>query len=443
MADGASQITMSQLKSYSAKDQLAHPAISSGSYKKLTKNRKVAVNHPAVFSDELDMKAPVTDQKGTGRCWIFAGLNMMRHNMVERYNNTKIELSASYVFFYDQLEKCNWFLESVLRTVDDEADSTLVRHMFREPLSDGGQWDMFAAVVEKYGVVPKEAYPETHHSEGTWELSGLLKKRMRENGMRLRKSHRAGASIEELRAQKQAMVEEAHRILAIMMGTPPDRVTWSFYDKDDKLHVYPDITPLEFYREHAGVNCSDIVSLVDDPRNKYYELLEVDYLGNVVDGPAVRYINVPVEDIKRYAIKVLKAGRPVWFGCDVEQSLLNSEGLMALDAYNLSAAFDIEATMTKRERLQYGESTITHAMVITGVHLEDGKSVRWRIENSWGSKAGDGGYYTMTDEWFSEFVYQISIEKRDIPDAVLRVLDQQPVTLPPWDPLGALLCGQK
>ncbi|KAJ2725569.1 bleomycin hydrolase [Coemansia sp. Benny D115] len=438
------ELRLSQLSRYQdsfdadLKNKLATLTISREAYTNALENRYVFLKHPPVFSHKLAFDAPITNQKSSGRCWIFAGLNMLRHQMMEHYKLEELELSQPYLFFYDKLEKSNWFLENVLKTLDEDLDGRVVQYLLKDPIGDGGQWDMFVALIDKYGVVPKEAYPETYHTSASGQMDSLITSKLREFAKQLRSAHAKGVHGSELRAQKSEMLETIHRIMVISLGQPPARVTWAFYDKDKKFHEYRDITPLEFYRDHVKQDCTQIVSLIHDPRNEYMKKYTVKYLGNVVGAEDVHYINLPVADIKRYAAEVIKSGRPVWFGCDVGKFHARNKGVLDPEVIDYKTAFDFDFGCTKAERLQYGESLMTHAMVLSGVHVEDDKTVRWRIENSWGDTNGIKGFLTMTDSWFDEFVYQIVLNKTDLPKEVLAVLDQDAVVLPPWDPMGAL-----
>ncbi|KAJ2012880.1 bleomycin hydrolase [Coemansia sp. S3946] len=442
--EASKDITTAQLSGYKdefdsdIKNKLATLTISRESYTNALENREVFLEHPPVFSNKLAIDAPITNQQSSGRCWLFAGLNMLRQKMMKEYNLDSLELSQPYLFFYDKLEKSNWFLENILATLDDELDGRVVQYLLKDPIGDGGQWDMFVALIEKYGVVPKEAYPETYHTSNSGQMDGLVTSRLREYAKILRNEHAQGKCAGELRAHKRHMLEEVHRIMAISLGHPPEKLTWAFYDKDKKFHEFKDITPLQFYKDHVKQDCTNTVSLIHDPRNDYMKKYTVDLLGNVVGADKVHYINLPVEDIKRYAAAAIKAGRPVWFGCDVGKCHSRNKGMMDPELIDYQTAFNFGASTTKAERLQYGESMMTHAMVLTGVHVDGDQVVRWRIENSWGKDYGNSGYLTMTDKWFDEFVYQIVLEKDDLPKDVLAVLDQDAVVLPPWDPMGAL-----
>ncbi|KAJ2391552.1 bleomycin hydrolase [Coemansia sp. RSA 2559] len=437
-------ITVPQLNDYDKefdadiKNKLATLTILRASYSNALENREVYLKHPPVFSNKLEIDAPITDQKKSGRCWIFAGFNMLRQRMMKEYNLEELELSQPFVFFYDKLERSNWFLENVLTTLDEDLDGRVMQFLLKDPVCDGGQWDMFVALVEKYGVVPKEAYPETYHTSNSGQMHKLLTTKLREYAKTMRAEHAKGKSIEEVRKLKDRMLKEIHRIMSLSLGQPPKKFNWVFYNKDKEFHEFRDITPLQFYKDHVKQDCKNMVSLIHDPRNPYMKKYMVKYLGNVHGAEKVRYINLPMDQIKVYAANVIKSGRPLWFGCDVLKFGSPSKGMMDLELIDYKTAFDFGFGMTKAERMQYGDSNITHIMALTGVHIEDGKAVRWRAENSYSDSYGNKGYLTITDGWFDEFVYQIVFEKGDLPKEVLDVLDQEAVVLPPWDLLGML-----
>ncbi|ORX69536.1 peptidase C1-like family protein [Linderina pennispora] len=438
-------ITLGQLDHYKEnfdadiKNKLATLTISREGYSNALENRYVFTQHPPVFSNKLAIDAPITNQKSSGRCWLFAGLNMLRQGMMNEHNLEELELSQPYLFFYDKLEKANWFLENILTTIDDDLEGRVVQYLLKDPVGDGGQWDMFVALIEKYGVVTKAAYPETFHTSSSGQMDKLITSKLREYAKDLRGMHAKGAKVLQLRAMKDQMLEEIHKILVISLGHPPAKFDWVFYDKDKGFHEFCNLSPLQFYHDHVKLDCKQTVSLIHDPRNAYMKKYTVKYLGNVVGAEDVHYINLPVEELKKYAAKVIKDGRPVWFGCDVGQFHSRDKGMMDTELIDYKTGFGFGINVTKAERLQYGDSMMTHAMVLTGLHSEEGnKVVRWRIENSWGEDYGNKGYLTMTDRWFDEFVYQIVLEKKDLPKEILDVLDQDAVVLPPWDPMGAL-----
>ncbi|KAJ1956511.1 bleomycin hydrolase [Dispira parvispora] len=404
-------------------------------------NRKAVLDLPHVFSEKLELEGKVTNQKKSGRCWIFAGLNALRIPMLAEYKVEDLELSQPYVFFFDKLEKSNWFLESMIELRDKPVDDRTVSFLLSDPAQDGGQWDMFVALVEKYGVVPKRFYPESYHTSNTNELNRLVKKKLRDYAMELRQyaAEHPEATVEDLRTQKSGMLQQIYKFLAITMGEPPKSFDWNYRDKDGAYHSHSNLTPLQFYREHVKVHLPDYVSIVNDPRNEYRQTYTVEYLGNVKGGPMIRHLNLDVEHLKQFAADAIKSGKPVWFGCDVGQFLARRSGLLDPEAIDYHSAFGVEFTMNKAQRLEYRESLMTHAMMLSGVHLDDaGKPIRWRIENSWGEDHGEKGFLCMSDQWFEEYLYQIVVNKHDLPEDIVELLDKEPVVLPPWDPMGSL-----
>ncbi|KAJ1919072.1 bleomycin hydrolase [Mycoemilia scoparia] len=420
------------------KSQLASLTISGDSYNRSLENKAVLNANPPVFSHTTEIKVNITDQKSSGRCWIFAGLNMLRQAVMKENNLDDFQFSQSYLFFFDKIEKSNWFLENIIDTLDEPLDSRVVQYLLSDPIGDGGQWDMFVSLVQKYGVVPQYAFPESHHSSNSSEMDWLITVKLREFASQLRKQHSNGVSVDSLQKAKGDMLRVIYRILAISLGEPPKSFDWTFEDKDAKYKEYLNLTPHSFFKDLVKFDIGGTISLINDPRNDYYKLYTVKYLGNVVGGVPIHYINLPVDKIKEFSSKVIIDKRPVWFGCDVGKFLTRQKGTLDPNSIDYDKGFDIKFGLSKSERLQYGESLMTHAMVLTGVHYKGDERLRWRVENSWGPNYGASGYLVMTENWFDEYVYQVVLEKKDLPDNILSILEQKPVVLPPWDPMGSL-----
>lgn len=385
----------------------------------------------------------ITNQKQSGRCWMFAALNVMRFDVIHNWNLSDFELSQAYPLFYDKLEKSNYFLESILKTLDEPTDGRLISFLLQSPVGDGGQWDMFANLVRKYGVVPKEAMPESVSSSSTREMADMLTELLRGDACILRKARQNGASMEQLQEKKASMMEEVYRLLCICLGKPPKTFDFETEDKDKNLIREWQITPCRFFEKYVGWNLDDYISLINAPTadKPYYRSYTVDFLGNVAEGHIVRYLNLPISALKQAAIAQLKDGKPVWFGCDVRKFSGRETGLLDLNLYNREALFGLTFPMDKAERLEYGHSMMTHAMVFLGVDLdEQGQPLRWRVENSWGKDSGKDGYYAMTDRWFDEYNYQVLINKKYLPAEYIRQYEQEPIVLKPWDPMGSLAC---
>ena len=395
---------------------------------------------PHEFSISLE-QGTVTNQKRSGRCWMFAALNCMRFQVIKKQNLEDFELSQSYPLFYDKLEKANYFLESILDTLDEPTDGRLIAHLLAAPLNDGGQWDMLCSIVEKYGLVPKMAMPESVSSSATQEMVSYMTEKLREYACVLRKGHKAGKSMEQLKKEKEAMMETVYRMLCISLGKPPRTFTFEYRDKDGNFHREANLTPKAFYEKYVGLRLDDYVSVINAPTEDkpFYRSYTVQYLGNVKEGRPVKYVNLPIEEMKQAAIAQLKDGEPVWFGCDVGKRSFRDGGLMDTGIYDVETLFDTDFPMTKAERLEYGQSLMTHAMVFQGVNLdENGRPDRWRVENSWGEEAGKKGYFVMSDRWFDEYNYQVVVNKKYLSPKALEAYEMEPVRLNPWDPMGSL-----
>jgi bleomycin hydrolase len=383
----------------------------------------------------------ITNQKQSGRCWMFAALNVMRLEIMKTLNLETFELSQAYPFFFDKLEKTNHFLENIIETRDEDVDSREVAFLLKDPLGDGGQWDMFASLIDKYGVVPKAVMPESFSSSQSKFMDKLLTTKLREFAYQIRKAAKKNTTIEDLRNQKEEMLNTIYRMLSISLGEPPKTFTFEVKNKDNKFIRETNISPKEFYDKYINMNMDDYISIINAPTDDkpFNNTFSVKFLGNVQGGRPVKYLNLPVEELKALAIKQLQNNEAVWFGSDVGQSSDRETGIMDLDIYDLNNLFNTEFNLTKGQRLEYGESLMTHAMVLTGVNLdENGKSNKWRVENSWGDAPGNNGYYVMSDKWFNEFTYQIVINKKYLSKSQLELLEKEPIILKPWDPMGSL-----
>lgn len=397
------------------------------------------VNNVPVFSVDVTT-GKVSNQKQSGRCWMFAALNTFRHKMLNAFNLKDFELSQNHTFFWDKYEKANYFYENVLATAQEPLSSRKVAFLLQTPQQDGGQWDMIVSIFQKYGVVPKAVMPESSNSSNSRDLNNYLNKKLRKDAGTLRQLVADGQSEAAIQEAKEGMLQEIYNFLATSLGTPPETFDFEYRDEEKNYHIDRGLTPQTFYDKYVGVDLDDYVSIInaptaDKPYNKSYT---VEMLGNVVGGKEVKYLNVDMETFKKLAIAQLEQGESVWFGCDVGQSSTRDSGIMALDAFDMNDLFDIDFTMTKAQRLDYGESLMTHAMVLTGVDIVDGKSTKWKVENSWGEKVGTNGFFVMSDEWMDEYTYQIVVRKEFLTAEQLAAFEAEPQVLTPWDPMGAL-----
>ncbi len=394
-----------------------------------------AANLP-VFSVDLT-NDPVSNQKQSGRCWMFAALNTFRHKILTEFKLENFELSQAYTFFWDKYEKSNWFLEQIIGTSDLEIGDRKLKFLLDVPQQDGGQWDMVVALFQKYGVVPKDIYPESISSSASRELDQYLNKILRQDAQILRDLIQNGGDVA---AKKAELLQEIFNYLAMTLGLPPQKFDFEYRDKDDHFHKFEDITPQAFYEKFVDIKLDDYVSVInaptaDKPYNKSYT---VEFLGNVIGARDVRHLNVEMDRFKKLTIAQMQAGETVWFGCDVGQVSNRQDGLLTMDAYDFSA-MDLDFTQDKASRLDYSESLMTHAMVLTGVDLDAaGNSLKWKVENSWGEKVGKKGYFIASDAWMDEYTFQIVVRKEFLTDAELTAYEAEPGVLLPWDPMGAL-----
>ncbi|KJU98288.1 aminopeptidase C [Streptococcus gordonii] len=402
--------------------------------------RSSAVENTPVFSLDLT-KDKVSDQKASGRCWMFAALNTFRHKMIAGFQLEDFELSQAHTFFWDKYEKSNWFLDQMLATADQELTSRKVKFLLDTPQQDGGQWDMVVSLFEKYGVVPKSVYPESISSGNSRELNQILNKLLRQDAQILRELVAEGANSAELQAKKEELLQEVFNFLAMNLGLPPRQFDFSYRDKDNNFHSESGLTPQAFFKKYVDLKLDDYVSIINAPTadKPYGQSYTVEMLGNVVGSKPVRYLNVEMDRLKELAIAQMQAGETVWFGSDVGQSSNRKAGIMADGMYDFTSSMDIQLTQDKAGRLDYSESLMTHAMVLTGVDLdENGKAKKWKVENSWGEKVGNKGYFVASDSWMDEYTYQIVVRKEFLTEAELAAYEAEPIVLAPWDPMGAL-----
>lgn len=403
------------------------------------------------FSHVLDDWA-VTTQKKSGRCWLFAGLNLLRVGAMNKMNLKEFEFSQNYVFFWDKLERANFFLQHILQTADRDVDDRVVSYLLDHPIDDGGQWNMFVNIVKKYGLVPKAAMPESESSSNTPRMNANLKMVLREGAATLRQLKASGANREAIDARKRDIVATVYRVLAIHLGTPPMEFDWRWNDKDKAFHHDGTLTPQEFAAKYCTIELDDYICLVHDPRpsSPVGRAFTVEHLGNVIGAASggvtegdggVRYVNVNIDLMKDATRRsITERGEPVWMGCDVGKMMHRELGLWDAKLFDYEGVYDATFTHTKAQRLTYHQTLMTHAMMFTGVDAPAPGDAprRWRVENSWGDENGVKGFYTMNDSWFDEHMFEVAVHKDLLPAEVVEAARGEPVILPAWDPMGSL-----
>lgn len=440
MPEISKDLLMQLREEESVKVALARNAATQVGIEAASLNREKIQHTSTAVSHRLDdWKA--TSQKKSGRCWLFSSLNFLRSRARESLGIKNFEFSQSYVFFWDKFERANWFLTDIIATSDEPVDGRLVQFLLGDVLGDGGQWDMAVSVYMKYGLVPKEVMPESEASTNSRPMNARLRAVLHIGALRLREAIAAGASAEEVDAQRRKILADVWKILVVCLGEPPVRFNWQWRDDEGNFHRDGEITPHEFYERHVGVDLSEYICLVDDPRpeNPKGSMETVEHLGNVVGGRPIRYLNAPVEEIKRIAAAQIAAGEAVWFGADVSQPYDRGLGFFVTGIHDYDGLFDVDFSSTKLERVRSGESAMDHAMLFTGVDLDEaGQPRAWRVENSWGDEPGDSGFFTMDDQWFTDNVFEVVVPKSALPEDLAAAVDSEPIVLPAWDPMGTL-----
>ena len=417
---------------------VAQNAVSNADLSTLALRRDLVQDMDFSFSTKLD-DWNATNQRRSGRCWLFATLNLFRVGAMKKMNLKKFEFSQAYIHFWDKLERANHFLEAILETSDRPVDDRTIHFLLSDPIGDGGQWNMATNLIRKHGLVPMSAYPESHSSSNTRSMNTVLKDILRTTASEIRKILDDGGSNNEARRHKEGRMKDIWRVLCIHLGTPPEKFDWQWRDKDNEFHRKGTMTPLEFVDEYVEVDWEEYICIVNDPRNEYYRTYTVDFLQNVAGGPPVVYLNVPSNEMKDITQRLLEDGTPVWMGCDVGKNMARKRGLWDAELYDLKGLYGIQFGMEKADRLRFGQTMMTHAMLFTGVDVVDGKPRRWRVENSWGSEdSGEKGFYTMNDNWYDEHMFEIAAPKDYLTDEMKSGLKGDPIVLPAWDPMGSL-----
>lgn len=425
---------MREQNKMTASDKMARNALATNSIGVLAVNQDNMNEMDTYFSHSVPSKG-ITDQKKSGRCWLFTGLNVLRSKMINDNKLTGMEFSQVYLFFYDQLEKSNLFLQAVIDTKSKPMDDKTVEWLFHNPLSDGGTFTGVADLVAKYGIVPKGVMQETYASNNTSKFTSLIIRKLREDGLHLR-SAKAG----ETAKMKEQMLSEVYHMLVLGFGEPPTEFKWAPKDATGKYLSAPKTyTPQQFYKEYIGEDLQgDYVMLMNDPTRPYWKTFEIEYDRHTYDGHNWLYLNLPMEDIKEAAIASIKDSTMMYFSCDVGKELDSDRGLLDMRNYDYESILGVKFGMDKAERIKTFDSGSSHAMTLMAVDLDaDGKPVKWEVENSWGASSGYQGHLIMTDEWFDNYMFRLVVKKQYLSDKVLKAAQQKPTMLPAWDPMFA------
>ena len=419
----------------SAAERAARNAMALNSVSELATNADNLAMIDTNFSHRVKTKG-ITDQHQSGRCWIFTGLNVLRAKMIDEQNLAEMEFSQNYIFFYDQLEKCNLFLQAVIDTKHLPMEDRQVEWLFKNPLNDGGQFTGVSNLVMKYGVVPSEVMPENYQSNNTSQVGNLLSLKLREFGLKLRNQKDRRAPV----ALKTEMLTEIYSMLVRAYGVPPTEFEWTRRDKDGNVVDTKTYTPQSFYKEYFGDLDleEDFVMVMNDPTREYYKVYEIEYDRHVYDGDNWVYLNLPIDEVKALAIESIKDNTAMYFSCDVGKFLLSKKGTLDVNNFDYASLMGVEFPMNKEERVRTFASGSSHAMTLIAVDLdEEGNAKKWMVENSWGPQAGWKGNLIMTDEWFEEYMFRVVVNKKYFPAETLKLLDQKPIMLPSWDPMFA------
>jgi bleomycin hydrolase len=409
-------------------------SITNNDISSLALNRDILRSHNEIFSHKIKAKG-ITNQKKSGRCWLFAGLNILRPKVIENNNLEKFEFSQNYLAFWDKLEKANCFLENIIEFANRDILDREMEFLLRKPIPDGGYWENVVNLIEKYGVVPKEIMPETNSSGSTSLMNNLISRKLRADTVKLRSMHEKRRSVRSIRAEKINMLAGVYKMLVLNLGQPPTEFQWRFEDANSVVSELRTYTPNNFYKEFVNVDLREYVNIINDPTKKYGKHYSINLTRNVRDGDDAHFANVKMQTLKEITVKAVLDDEPTWFACDVGKDQSREHGIMAMGLFDYDSIYTTDMTMTKAERSLFRESVPNHAMVFIGLDMQNDKPVKWLVENSWGDEKGSKGLWTIYDSWFDENVYSIIVKKKYVPKEILDIYKQPAIKLPPWDPI--------
>lgn len=403
--------------------------------KALALNRGLQGKIDHYFKYKVTVKG-ITDQKSSGRCWMFTSMNVLRPSIMEKYNISEFDFSHNYLFFWDMFEKANLFLENIIGSAKESFDERLVVELFKSPVSDGGVWNLYYNAAEKYGVVPQEVMPETAHSNSTSQMRSILNEYLRTGGYKLRESVIAGVKAEKLKQEKNEVLKGVYRILALCLGEPPVRFTWRYKTKSGEIRELSNYTPQQFYKEITPSDYSpdNYIMIMNDPTREYYKVYEIQNYRNTIEGVNWVYLNLPNEDIKKAALASIKNNEAMYASCDVAKQFNQKDGISSPGMYDYESLFGVKLDMDKKARILTRQSGSSHAMTLIACDTDvNDTPLKWEFENSWGTTAGNKGYLTFTDQWFDEYMFRLVIHRKYLDQKALNGLRQKPVQLPMWD----------
>ena len=439
MAQEISRTEMDNIRSGFKKDaytKAMQNALSSNDISKLAWNRENVGATDPFFTYRVDVSG-ITDQKSSGRCWMFSSLNLFRPMAMKKFNLAEFEFSESYLYFYDLLEKANLFLNNMESSANLPIDDQKVKWYLRSPVDDGGQWINFVNLANKYGLVPKEAMGETNSSENTSLLTKFINTKLREDALEIRDLKNAKADPKKIASRKVEMLSEIYRMLALNLNEPPTEFQWRFKDKDKKIADVKTYTPQSFMAEVFGdTKLEDYVMIMNDPSRPFWKHYEVENYRNTAEGNNWHYVNLPNDVIKEFCIASIKNNEALYASCDVGKQLRRDVGILDVDNFDYESVYGVKFGMNKAQRIETGESGSSHGMALIAVDVDtQQKPVKWQFENSWGPTACDKGYLTFTDAWFNEYMFRFVVNKKYLTAKVLEIYGQKPEMLPPWDPM--------
>ena len=421
---------------FDPRTKASYNALLSNELKDISKNHDVWNSMDYIFSLELDIEG-MTDQASSGRCWLFATYNILRQKIIQEHNLDDFEFSVTYSMFWDKFEKANLFLEYIIMNPGIDFNDREFVLLLKTPLSDGGFWHMSADVITKYGAMPKNIMPESHSSSSTGRMNNLMQQKMRMYAYEMKKMADAGKSAKKMRKAKVEMLKEVYRMLVLNLGLPPETFEWRYVDKDGKISETKTYTPKSFYNEVVGVDLNEYIVIGNCPTQPFNKNYQIKLGRGVLEGTDWIFLNLDMNTMKELAVKVLQDSIPCQFSMDISSRQRDADtGYMAVDLYDYESVYGIEFKFDKVAWILTRESAPNHAMTLVGVDIIDGKTEKWKIENSWNDDRGEGGFFVMTDEWFDRWGYSIVLEKKYLPPEILELLDDEPVSLPFWDPLA-------